>query len=76
MMRMNAKRFLSHGKLIVFSAIALAMTPGLAGFGAGETRLGIFEGSGDIGTVLHAGSAAFDSASGKYTPSSCEGVSA
>lgn len=67
MMRVHAKWFLSHGKLLVFSAIAAAMTLGLANHGAGDTRLGIFESSGDVGTVLHAGSATFDSASGKYT---------
>src|SRR5271169_5501868 len=67
MMRVHAKWFLSHGKWMVFSAIAAAMTLGLANQGAGDTRLGIFEGSGDVGTVLHVGSVTFDSASGKYT---------
>jgi TolB protein len=34
---------------------------------AGEAQLGIFQNHGDIGTVLHHGSAKFDAATGSYT---------
>jgi TolB protein len=49
------------------SAFALALTVCFASHSAGDTPLGLFEGSRDIGTVLHAGSAEFDSAAGSYT---------
>ena len=38
----------------------------LASRSEGEARLGIFEGTGDVGTVLHGGSATYDAATGKY----------
>jgi TolB protein len=49
------------------SAFALALTVCFASHSAGDTPLGVFEGSGDVGTVLHAGSAKFDSTTGSYT---------
>lgn len=66
-MRLNAEKFLSHTGLLVPAAFVLALGLCSASHSAGDTRLGIFEGSGDIGAVLHAGSATFDSATGKYT---------
>jgi TolB protein len=66
MMEVNAKRFLYRGRPVAISAIVLAILC-LPVLGAGGTRLGIFEGSGDVGTVLHAGWVTFDSANGKYT---------
>jgi hypothetical protein len=53
----------------LFVALVIAVTTALCFTvrGNGDTRLGIFEGSGDVGTVLLAGSAIFDPASGKYT---------
>ncbi|MGB9435417.1 MAG: hypothetical protein WBQ89_24425 [Candidatus Acidiferrum sp.] len=66
-MRLNAEKFLSHTGLQVLAAFVLALGLCSASHSAGDTRVGIFEGSGDIGTVLHAGSATFDSATAKYT---------
>ena len=40
---------------------------GVASRGFGDAHLGMFEGSGDVGTVLHAGSVTVDSAAGTYT---------
>jgi TolB protein len=66
-MQFRAGKFLAHNRLLGPPAFILTLALCFAGHGAGDTRLGIFEGSGDIGTVLHAGSATFDSATGKYT---------
>jgi TolB protein len=67
MMRWNVKRLMPNRKCFVPAAILLPTALFFAGHGAGDTHLGIFEGSGDVGTVLHEGSATFDSAAGKYT---------
>jgi TolB protein len=40
---------------------------GSGNFGQSESKVGAFEAQADIGTVLHAGSAAFDASSGTYT---------
>ncbi len=60
-------RILIFEKLSVLVALALILFLCFAAHSAGDTRLGIFAASGDIGTVLHAGSATFDSGTGKYT---------
>jgi TolB protein len=57
----------SIGAAIVRAAMLLALALCFAGHGAGDMRLGIFEASGDVGTVLHSGSVAYDAATGKYT---------
>jgi TolB protein len=49
------------------SALTLVLTVCATSYGAGDGQLGVFEGSGDVGNVLHAGSARFDSATGSYT---------
>lgn len=56
----------SFGKAIV-AAITLAACFCFVSFAAGDAQLGMLEGSGDVGAVLHAGSAKFDSATGSYT---------
>ncbi|HEY0795995.1 MAG TPA: hypothetical protein VGD64_09465 [Acidisarcina sp.] len=49
-------------------AIALAVTASAPGqSSAGGAPVGTFSGHGDVGTVLHSGSAAFDSATGVFT---------
>jgi len=64
-MQIHAGKFLAHNKWLVPAVLLLVI--GLsAGHLAGDTRLGIFGGSGDVGSVLHAGSSTFDSATGKY----------
>lgn len=67
MMKMYSRRFAACCKVLVATALLLTFALSFAGHTVGDTRLGIFEGSGDIGTVLHAGSATFDAATGKYT---------
>jgi TolB protein len=57
----------SIGAAIVRAAMLLALALCFTGHGAGDMRLGIFEASGDVGTVLHPGSVAYDAATGKYT---------
>ena len=51
----------------IWLATVFILTLCLAGNGNGDSRLGVFEGSGDVGTVLHAGSVSYDAATGKYT---------
>jgi len=63
MMRMSGEKWL----VIVRVAVALALGLCFAGHGTGDTRLGMFEGSGDVGTVLHPGSVAYEAATSKYT---------
>jgi TolB protein len=67
MMRWDARKFVAAPAIFVVVACVLAVALGIASYAAGDTQLGIFEGSGDVGTVLHEGSAKFDSATGKYT---------
>jgi hypothetical protein len=50
------------GRLGILLLIAAAAPGGVA-----TAAVGIFEGQGDVGTVLHPGSAAFDEAGGVYT---------
>lgn len=66
-MRCDAKKYQPELRWLVRSVLVLAITLCWAGRGASDSRLGIFEGSGDIGAVLYPGSAAYDAASGKYT---------
>jgi TolB protein len=54
-------------RILSTSFLAAIIVACLASNGLGDSKLGIFEGGGDIGTVLHAGSVTFDGASGKYT---------
>jgi TolB protein len=57
-------------KLAVPLVLLLAFTFGIAASVASvmsDTGLGIFEDRGDVGTVLHPGSATFDASTGKYT---------
>ncbi len=49
--------------LAITAVIALSFAP----ITAGDSPLGIFAESGDVGTVLHPGSATFDPATGQYT---------
>src|SRR5712664_1935459 len=49
-----------------FSTMAVTRAATLAAPEAG-TAVGLFEGHGDVGTVLHAGSVEFDAAKGSYT---------
>jgi TolB protein len=67
MMRSNEAKIQFRVRLLVPAALVLALAFCFASRGAGDARLGIFESSGDIGTVLHPGSATFDSTDGKYT---------
>jgi TolB protein len=67
MMRRKTGKVFGRGSFVTAIVIGAFITHCFAGKGAGDSRLGIFEGNGDIGTVLHAGSATFDAASGKYT---------
>jgi TolB protein len=48
---------------VVVAAAALCS----AARGTGDSSLGVFEGSGDVGTVLHPGSVSYDLATSKYT---------
>jgi TolB protein len=61
----ESKRSIGAG--IVRAAIVLALALCFVSHGSGDTRLGIFEGSGEVGTVLHPGSVAYDAAASKYT---------
>jgi TolB protein len=67
MMRFHGGHIVTFRKKLLFAALAIATVCGLGSFAADDAPLGIFEGSGDVGTVLHAGSARFDSATGTYT---------
>ncbi len=66
---MGGKRGRSFGRRSFFLATCITAVLALciAARGLGDSKLGIFEGKGDVGTVLHVGSATFDAASGKYT---------
>ena len=54
-------------RYVVRAITLLATAFWLASRGEGEARVGIFEGGGDVGTVLHEGSAIYDATTGKYT---------
>jgi TolB protein len=67
-------RFRRLGRLAVLSCSLLCTLPGLAaraacpgGAEAPASSLGIFQGEGDVGTVLHPGSAHFDATHDTYT---------
>jgi TolB protein len=63
------RRKTGFGRASFFLAACFAAILALcfAASGLEDSKLGIFEGNGDVGTVLHAGSASFDAANGKYT---------
>ena len=61
----TAKRIVLLGVLGVFLFCFFAT--GAAAQENSAARLGVFEASGDVGTVLHAGSAEYDAAKGTYT---------
>ncbi len=67
-MRLGVRKFAAPSKLIT-AALVLTTAVCFSSYGAGEAgdTLGIFEGHGDVGTVLHAGSAKFDAATGSLT---------
>ncbi len=65
-MRFCVRKLVAPSKLIT-AALVLTTAVCFVSNGAGNTPLGIFDGSGDVGTVLHSGSAKFDAASGSYT---------
>jgi TolB protein len=67
MMRRDSRTFIAARARFVVLACVLAVALAIASYAADDTKLGIFEGSSDVGTVLHAGSAKFDSATGNYT---------
>ena len=56
-------------KRIAFSGVlgVLLFAGGAPAEDQSQARLGVFEASGDVGTVLHAGSVEFDKAKGTYT---------
>lgn len=60
-----AKRIAFPGVLAVFLLSLFAC--GASAQHDRDSRLGVFDASGDVGTVLHAGSVAYDSAKGTYT---------
>jgi TolB protein len=66
-MQFHERRFQAQIEWFIFPAVALALALCSAMPGTSDSRLGIFEGNGDVGSVLHAGSATFDSATDKYT---------
>jgi TolB protein len=66
-MRWNGRRTALTAQSVVLLGIFLTTALIFASRGAGDTRLGVFEGSSDVGAVLHPGSATFDTASGSYT---------
>lgn len=66
-MRLRLKKLVLQSRLVVPIAFVLAAALCFAARGRSDLHLGIFEGSGDVGTVLHAGSVTFDSATSKYT---------
>jgi TolB protein len=67
MMRLDARKSVARSGMFVVSAFALTAALVVASHGAADTPMGVFGGSGDVGTVLHTGSATFDSGTGKYT---------
>jgi TolB protein len=60
-----AKRIVPLGVLEAF--LFLVFVSGIRAQDQKDLRLGVFEASGDVGTVLHAGSAEYDAAKGTYT---------
>ena len=67
MMRFHGNDWRWPGRLGIPAGVVLVLGLCFAGIGSGDTKLGIFEGNGDIGTVLHPGSATYDAANGIYT---------
>lgn len=65
-MQIHGGKFLGHNKWLVPAVLVLVIGVFTSHL-AGDTRLGIFEGGGDVGSVFYAGSSTFDSATGKYT---------
>lgn len=54
-------------RVVTRSVIVLTLAFCFLNPGFGDTKLGIFEASGDVGSVLHPGSVAYDAATSKYT---------
>jgi TolB protein len=68
----NKRRFAPWGLAVYIAGLLIAgVNAGGAGnisvHAAESSSVGIFEGSGDVGTVLHKGSVVFDAAKGTYT---------
>jgi hypothetical protein len=59
--------FAASCRLLVRFALLAPIALAFAAYISGDASLGIFTGSGDIGAVLHKGSATFDPAAGQYT---------
>jgi TolB protein len=67
MMQSRIQKLVLQSRLVVPVAFIVASALCFSARGLSDSHLGIFESSGDVGTVLHAGSAAFDSTTGRYT---------
>lgn len=68
-MRSDAWKWRLPGRVSGSAILVLALALSCPISGTSDAKVGTFEAQGDIGTVLHAGSAAFDEATGKYTVS-------
>ena len=66
-MGFRTKEFVVLAKFAFPLALFLVFAIVFAGNAVSDTGLGIFEGRGDVGIVLHPGSTTFDAASEKYT---------
>ena len=67
---MNKKKFIRFAVLICATGLAVGAKNGAWAQPAArpaETSIGLFEGHGDVGTVLHAGSVEYDAAKRSYT---------
>jgi TolB protein len=63
---MRGKNGFGRGSFFLAMCVAEILALCFAVRGLGDSKLGIFEGNGDVGSVLHAGSARFDAGSGEY----------
>jgi TolB protein len=68
-MRFVAATSVTRARIILSMGFAMVLGLCIVGRSTGDTRLGILEDNGDVGAVLHAGSATFEAATGKYTVS-------
>jgi TolB protein len=69
MMQFRGWKWQLQARLTISAVLVLILALCCAASGRTDSKLGSFEGNGDIGTVLHEGSATFDAATGKYTVS-------
>jgi len=63
--RVNRKR--NPSLILICAVLVLCAAPGVVGAQTAPSTIGLFEAHGDVGTVLHPGSAEYDTSTASYT---------